>query len=242
LPPPVTIPDTTPNVDQLANNYSFDAIRSRVLGFNLVKSAWYCAEDNLPDPGPPADILSPGATPPNSPPLVGNLNSQIGEDCNYRIESGGWFGFVTAGYSLIEVNNVTVVDDLPDGQGFIPFGGSAYNFLSSTGGILLNGANGGAGTTPLDETDIAWNFNAASGIGVANEFFRVDFKTRLLITILIWTMLCPWPGLTCMVILVLILPKHHLPLCFSQLQLMERYNRRLALMLATQQIARLLDI
>ena len=40
FPAPVIIPDTTPNIAQLANNYSFDAIRSRVLGFNLVKNAW----------------------------------------------------------------------------------------------------------------------------------------------------------------------------------------------------------
>ncbi|MCP3671624.1 MAG: hypothetical protein GY814_14580, partial [Gammaproteobacteria bacterium] len=183
FPTPPTIPDTTPNVAQLANNYSFDAIRSRVLGFNLVKSAWYCAEDGLLEPAPPADILSatPGA--PNIPTLTGNLNSQIGEDCTYRIETGGWFGFVTPGFALIEVQNVTVTDDLPnnlgDGQGYIEFGGTPFNY-TSTGGIQLNGPNGGAGTTPLDGTDIAWNFNTASGIAVADEFFRVDFKTRLL--------------------------------------------------------------
>ena len=180
FPAPPVIPDTTPNIAQLANNYSFDAIRSKVLGFNLVKSAWYCAEDGSGQPGVPADILTPAAAPPNSPPLTGNLNSQIGEDCAYRVESGGWFGFVTPGFSLIEVQDVTVTDDLPDGQGFIAFGGSPYNF-TSTPGVSLTSANGGAGTTPLDETDIAWSFNAAgSGIGVADEFFRVDFKTRLL--------------------------------------------------------------
>ncbi|NNJ51528.1 MAG: DUF11 domain-containing protein, partial [Gammaproteobacteria bacterium] len=180
FPAPPVIADTTPNVAQLANNYSFDAIRSRVLGFNLVKSAWYCAEDGLPQPATPADILSPVPGAPNTPPLTGNLNSQIGEDCSYRIESGGWFGFVTPGFSLIEVQNVTVTDDLPDGQGFIAFGGGNYNY-TSTPGIVLNGVDGGAGSTPLDETDIAWNFNAAgNGISIADEFFRVDFKTRLL--------------------------------------------------------------
>jgi uncharacterized repeat protein (TIGR01451 family)/fimbrial isopeptide formation D2 family protein len=184
FPAPPVIPNTTPNVAQLANNYSFDAIRSRVLGFNLVKSAWYCAEDGLPQPASPADILSPVPGAPNTPPLTGNLNSQIGEDCTYRIESGGWFGFITPGFTLIEVQNVTVTDDLPNnlglvGQGFIPFGGTPFNY-TSTPGIILNGANGGAGTTPLDGTDISWNFNTASGIAVADEFFRVDFKTRLL--------------------------------------------------------------
>jgi uncharacterized repeat protein (TIGR01451 family)/fimbrial isopeptide formation D2 family protein len=178
LPAPATVPHTTPAL-QLANNYSLDAVRSRVLGFNLVKSAWYCAEDGLAQPAIPANILSPAASPPNTPPLTGNLNSQIGEDCNYRIESGGWFGFVTPGFTLIEVRDVTVTDDLPDGQGFIVFDPNAFNFTSTTG-ILPTGADGGAGSTPLDKTDISWNFNAASGIGVADEFFRVDFKTRLL--------------------------------------------------------------
>ncbi len=179
FPAPVVIADTTPNVAQLANNYSFDAIRSRVLGFNLVKSTWYCAEDGLSQPPIPGDVLSPVPAAPNTPPLTGNLNSQIGEDCAYRIESGGWFGFVTPGFSLIEVQNITVTDDLPDGQGFIPFGGGNYNY-TSTGGIVLNGADGGATSVQLGETDISWNFNTASGISVADEFFRVDFKTRLL--------------------------------------------------------------
>ena len=151
LPAPAPIPDTTPNVQQLANNYSFDAIRSRVLGFNLVKSAWYCAEDGFSQPvTPPADILSPAPGAPNTPALTGNLNSQIGEDCAYRIESGGWFGFITPGFALIKVQDVTVTDDLPDGQGFIPFGGSNYSYTSAPG-IILNGADGGAGSIPLDE-------------------------------------------------------------------------------------------
>ncbi len=181
FPTPPTLTDTDPAATpQLANNYTLDAIRSRVLGFNLVKSAWYCAEDGQPEPGPPAAMLSPAPGAPNTPTLTGNLNSQIGEDCSYRIESGGWFGFLTPGFTLIAVENVAVTDDLPDGQGFIPFGASPFNF-TSTLGISPVGANGGAGTTPLDETDITWNFNASgSGIIIKDEFFRVDFKTRLL--------------------------------------------------------------
>ena len=176
---PPSLSETSPN-QQLANNYSLDAIRSRVLGFNLVKSAWYCAEDNLPQPAIPADILTPTGGAPNTPPMTGNMNSQIGEDCNYRIESGGWFGFVTPGFQLIEVQDVAVTDDLPNGQGFIPFGGSPFNFNNTGNIILVDPVTGGAGTTPLDETDITWNFNTATGINVKDEFFRVDFKTRLL--------------------------------------------------------------
>jgi uncharacterized repeat protein (TIGR01451 family)/fimbrial isopeptide formation D2 family protein len=189
-PAPASIPSTTPNL-QLANNYSLDGIRSRVLGFNLVQSAWYCAEDGFAEPTPPpADILSPVAAPPNLPMLTGNLNSQIGEDCAFRIESGGWFGFLTPGFTLIAVQDVEVRQDLPEnlpsatneGQGFIPFDGlgTPYN-INKTDNIILDiDANGGATTTPLDNNDIIWRFNTASGISVKDEFFRVDLKTRML--------------------------------------------------------------
>jgi len=159
FPAPPSLPNTTPNL-QLANNYSLDAIRSRVLGFNLTKTGVSCTES-------------------------ADFNVQIGEDCTYHIESGGWFGFLTPGFTLIAVENVAVTDDLPNtaglfGQGFIPFGGTPYNF-TSTANILLVGANGGATTTPLDTADITWNFNATgSGIVIKDEFFRVDLKTRLL--------------------------------------------------------------
>lgn len=176
LPAPVSIPRTSPN-QQLANNYSLDGIRSRVLGFNLVKSVWYCTENGVGEPAPPS-LLPPLTLPP--PPA--NLNSQIGEDCNYRIESGGWFGFVTPGFTLIEVQDVAVTDILPAGQGFIPFNDTLvpFNFINTPNIILVDPVTGGAGTTPLDETDITWRFNTATGINVKDEFFRVDFKTRLL--------------------------------------------------------------
>jgi len=187
-PAPASIANTTPNL-QLANNYTLDGIRSRVLGFNLVKSAWYCAEDGPAQPPTPPVMLTPAASPPNVPPMTGNLNSQIGEDCTYRIESGGWFGFLTPGFTLIAVQNVEVTEDLPEtlpsivdeGQGFIPFNGipTPYNFNNTTN-IILDGANGGATTTPLTDSDITWRFNTAVGINVKDEFFRVDFKTRLL--------------------------------------------------------------
>ena len=187
FPAPASIVNTTPNL-QLANNYTLDAVRARVMGFNLSKSAWYCTESGGAQP----PITTPRAIP-------AELNTQIGEDCNYFIESGGWFGFLTPGFTLIAVENVQVTDDLPDGQGFIPFGGSSnYNFVAVPGGVVQNGtstdfnfsntanivlntAEGGAGTTPLNETDISWNFNATGdGLTIRDEFFRVDVKARLL--------------------------------------------------------------
>jgi len=169
FPAPASIANTTPAL-QLANNYSLDGVRARVLGFNLTKNVYYCTESGGAEPLP--------SVPP--PPAPAELNTQIGEDCNYFIESGGWFGFLTPGFTLIAVENVQVTDDLPNGQGFIPFGGTPYRF-TNTANISLTGANGGAGTTPLDETDITWNFNATgTGITIKDEFFRVDLKTRLL--------------------------------------------------------------
>lgn len=173
---PLTFPapgsTTTSPALQLANNYTLDAIRSRVLGFNLSKQVWYCTESGL---GEPAATVPPAATP-------AELNIQIGEDCNYFIEAGGWFGFETPGFTLIAVENIVVTDDLPDGQGLIPFSAtSTYNFTNDTE-INLIDLTGGAGTTSLSETDINWSFNttALGGILVKDKFFRVDLKTRLL--------------------------------------------------------------
>jgi len=169
-PAPASIVNTTPNL-QLANNYSLDAIRSRVLGFNLTKSMWYCAESGTAEPAP---SVPPPATP-------ADLNTQIGEDCNYHIESGGWFGFITPGYTLIAVQDIVVTDDLPDGQGFIHFDASNPYIFTNTPNISFIGVNGGAATTPLNEADISWQFNAAgNGIVIKDEYFRVDLKTRFL--------------------------------------------------------------
>ena len=167
FPPPPSIAQTSP-AQQLANNYSLDAVRSRVLGFNLSKTAWFCTESGLPEPPIPTLVPSSWA----------DLNTQIGEDCNYFIESGGWFGFLTPGFTLIEVANVQVTDDLPPGQGFIAFDASNNFNYQSTAGIHLSSVTP---ETPLNTTDIDWLFNVAGdGIQVKDEFFRVNLKTRLL--------------------------------------------------------------
>ena len=49
------------------------------------------------------------------PPASPDDQVQIGEECEFHIESGGWFGFLTPGFTLIEVRNVEVVQDLPEG-------------------------------------------------------------------------------------------------------------------------------
>ena len=149
-------PDTSV-INNRANNYTLDGVRSRVLGFNLSKILQgNCTEDN---PAP-----------------ISNDQIIIGEDCEFHIEAGGWFGFQTPGFALIAVENIVVTDDLPDGQGYI------NHVFNNTGNITSPIViNGGAGSTPLEEVDITWAFNpTGSAITVKDEFFRTDVTTRLL--------------------------------------------------------------
>jgi len=163
FPNPASIAQTTPN-QQLANNYSLDAIRSRVLGFNLTKARVGDCTENLP-------------------PLAATPERvQIGEDCFYHIEAGGWFGFQTPGFTLIEVNDIVVTDDLPDqpgdtgSQGYIEH--SFNNTAAITNPVTING---GVGSTLLDNQDIDWSFNpAGSGVQAKDHWFRVDLTTRIL--------------------------------------------------------------
>ncbi|RKZ69131.1 MAG: hypothetical protein DRQ44_03410, partial [Gammaproteobacteria bacterium] len=157
FPTPLTT-TTTPSaqIDNAVNNYTLDTVRSRVLGFNLTKVVpGNCSEDN--------------------PPPIANSNITIGEDCTYHIESGGWFGFKTPGFALIEVNNVVVTDDFLGSQGYIK-----HNF-TLTSKITPPVINAGAGSNPLENTDITWAFNPpGQGILIRDELFQVDVTTRLL--------------------------------------------------------------
>lgn len=154
---PLTYPVAPDPIGSAANNYSLDATRSRVLGFNLLKTQIAnCTEDN--------------------PPPVSNDNVIIGEQCTFNIESGGWFGFQTPGFNFIAVENVLVTDQMPDGQGFLSEDTSA-----STGGISAPVVNGGTPPNPLDEGDITWLFNPTGDeITVRDEFFRAEIVTRML--------------------------------------------------------------
>ncbi|WP_334078683.1 isopeptide-forming domain-containing fimbrial protein [Microbulbifer sp. M83] len=166
FPEPADVSQTTPS-KQLANNYTLDGDRARVLGFNLVKrTRGQCTELN--EPGFSNDLVIPG------------------EDCTVEIQAGGWFGFETPGYTLIEVNTVSFGDDLPDGQGYIahtplncndvtlpdPLSQctelSASNSISELGG--LNSA--------LSEVDPLWAVSGA--IDVRNRWFLTDLTSRFL--------------------------------------------------------------
>ena len=152
---------TTP-INNRANNYSLDAVRARVIGFNLTKEQLGECSENIPNPLP----ASPGA-------LV-----QIGEECTVHIESGGWFGFQTPGFTYIAVENVQVIDQLPNGQGYISSTDPVAASDPEVKGFTLNPP-----PTPLDEGFFNWTFNTetpAERILVKDKWFRVNATTRIL--------------------------------------------------------------
>jgi uncharacterized repeat protein (TIGR01451 family)/fimbrial isopeptide formation D2 family protein len=145
-----------------ANNYSLDAAWARVIGFNLKKSQLgTCNENN-----PPTFDTS------------GYEEVQIGEECAFHIETGGWFGFKTPGYAYIAVKNIDVVDQVPDGQAYIASSDPDVDSTPLITGIVRS-------PNPLNAVDegwFDWRFNVADAdrIEVADEWFRVDVTTRLL--------------------------------------------------------------
>ncbi|MEA3362625.1 MAG: hypothetical protein U9Q61_05080, partial [Thermodesulfobacteriota bacterium] len=145
-----------------ANNYSVDATWARVIGFNLKKTQiGTCNENN-----PPSFDAN------------GFEELQIGEECNFHIETGGWFGFQTPGFVYIAVQNIDVVDEVPDGQTYISSTDPYTQSTSRIENVSLNPA----GLTALDEGWFDWRFNVpdAEQIQVADEWFVVDTTTRLL--------------------------------------------------------------
>ncbi|MCO1334424.1 isopeptide-forming domain-containing fimbrial protein [Microbulbifer sp. OS29] len=167
-PDPATLTDTTPN-KQLANNYTLDGMRARVMGFNLVKErSDECNE------------LTSESTFPNSSVL-------IGEECRFEIQAGGWFGFDTPGFTLIEVRDIDVLDDLPDGQGYIadvqlncadvtlPHPTSQANCVEISNSDIVE--SGGL-NSPLSEIDLQWGIT--SSITGKDRWFLSDMTTRLL--------------------------------------------------------------
>ena len=142
-----------------ANDYTVDALRARVVGYNLTKAQLGTCSENNPPPNNPDNEI------------------QIGEECEFHIESGGWFGFLTPGYDYIEFDTVQVVDQLPNGQGYIsstdPLG-PGYS-TSQIVGVSLNPP-----PAPLDEGNFDWTHNDNSRITDLDNWFRVDTTTRML--------------------------------------------------------------
>jgi uncharacterized repeat protein (TIGR01451 family)/fimbrial isopeptide formation D2 family protein len=159
--PTINSPPRSDGGTDLANNYSLDGVRARVVGFNLLKSQVGDCTENNPPPASPDDQV------------------QIGEECTYHIDTGGWFGFQTPGFTYIAVQDIQVVDELPDGQGYLsstdPYAASTSAIL----GVTLNPPSLNA----LDEGWIDWTFNQVvpgQRITVKDHWFRVDMSSRFL--------------------------------------------------------------
>ena len=159
FPAPLNRPDG--QLDR-ANNYSMDATWARVIGFNLKKSQiGTCNENN-----PPSFDAN------------GYEEVQIGEECLFHIETGGWFGFKTPGFAYIAVQNIDVTDEVPDGQAYLS---STDPYVQSTS-LIENVTLNPVDLSALDEGWFDWRFNVPDDeqIRVADEWFVVDTKTRLL--------------------------------------------------------------
>ena len=158
--PTVSTTGTGGQIDNRANNYSLDAVRAKVIGFNLTKTqVGNCSENNLPPASP--DVLV-----------------QIAEECTVHIETGGWFGFQTPGFTYIAVQRIQVDDQLPDGQGFISTSDPVPASDVTVQNIVLNPP-----PLPLDEGTFNWTFNQnvpAERITVRDQWFRMDTTSRIL--------------------------------------------------------------
>ncbi|MBW2421120.1 MAG: DUF11 domain-containing protein [Deltaproteobacteria bacterium] len=157
FPPPAERPD---EILDPANNYSVDGVRARVVGYDLLKRQLGVCSENNPPPGDPDSLI------------------QIGEQCSYHVESGGWFGFETPGFTYIAVQKIQVVDENPDGQGFISSTNPMDQSTSAIKSVLLNPP-----PEPLAEAPFDWTFNQnpdTERITELDHWFRVDFTTRLL--------------------------------------------------------------
>jgi uncharacterized repeat protein (TIGR01451 family) len=162
---PLWFPTPQPRGDGItdrANNYTIDALRARVVGYNLLKSQVGVCTENNPPPGIPDSEI------------------QIGEECEFHIESGGWFGFDTPGFTYIAVQDIQVVDRIPDGQGYISSTNPLDSGFSTTAiqGVSLNPP-----PLPLAEDPFDWTHNTvvpAQRITVKDHWFRVNATTRLL--------------------------------------------------------------
>ena len=147
-------------IDNRANNYSLDGVRAKVIGFNLTKTqVGNCSENNPPPASP--DVLV-----------------QIAEECKVHIETGGWFGFQTPGFTYIAVQKIQVNDQLPNGQAFISTSVPVPASDTTVKNITLNPP-----PSPLDTGTFDWTFNQAvpaERITVKDQWFRMDATTRIL--------------------------------------------------------------
>lgn len=191
-------------VDQ-GNLYSLDAHWSRGIGFNLLKdqvSAGDATSNNMG--GVPAlgvcsentanvstvAALPQSAMSDNEPNFARKTRElvQIGEECTNRIQSGGWFGFQSRGFSFIGVDKIQLQDKMPNGQAFIS---STVPLITSQIAGATQAPNSPT-TTVLGETSpFGWSFtgNQVSSVGGApasdyivttDQWFTINADTRIL--------------------------------------------------------------
>ena len=151
----------TATITNRSNNYSLDSVRARVIGFNLEKNVLGNCSENI------AAALTPDS------------EVQIGEECTVQINTGGWFGFLTPGFTYIAVQNIQVIDELPDGQAYISSSDPVPTSSGQIKSIILNPGELAA----LDEGFFNWQFNqnpVTERITLKDEWFRVNTTTRIL--------------------------------------------------------------
>jgi uncharacterized repeat protein (TIGR01451 family) len=162
---PLWFPTPNPRADLVSNavnDYSVDSVWARIIGYNLFKrQLGLCSENN-------------GLTPP----ILPDSEIQIGEECSFEVESGGWFGFETPGFTYIAVQNVQVVDELPDGLGYLDSSDPLESSTSIIAGVTLNPP-----PAALDQDFFNWTFNTnvpSERITEKDHWFRVDILSRLM--------------------------------------------------------------
>lgn len=176
------IQGTTPS-QQLANNYSLDAARARALGFNLLKRyvPGTCKEGGTRTSG--------DGNGRDTPPQI-----LVGEDCDFEIFAGGWFGFKTPGWD-ITVDNIDVADATPSHSGGDDPNTGRQGFISETRlACNASGLNilspdsvcdqiisplGFTPGSPLSEENLLWDFGSTP-ITKRNYWFLASVTSRLL--------------------------------------------------------------
>lgn len=149
-----------------ANNYSLDGKRARVIGFNLNKTESGNCSENNPPPGSPDSLV------------------QIGEECKFHVDTGGWFGFQTPGFTYIAVQNINVTDQMPNGQAYISSTDPALTSTPQVKVFTLTAQATGTTPLPLNQGWITWSFNPVGSLSnritQKDEWFRVDTVGRIL--------------------------------------------------------------
>ncbi len=157
---PLVYPAPVTNViTNVANNYSLDTIRARIIGFNLTKIVTDCREQG------PLAALSQAA------------NVQIGEDCTYHL-SAGWFGFSSPGFGQIAIGNISIFDDVSAGQGYISQADTVTGAASGSVTAATFSSTPAAVVAPNEITQARWDYNAGANNITDNVNIDIDIVKR----------------------------------------------------------------